>query len=95
MVRTTGLEELTKQLKEAQKAVEGLDGTLGTVNFNPHDPESIEAAIVEVEALIDDRLGAYSSNPIIGPMSDELKEKYRQGILEKAAEARTKGDDDE
>ena len=95
MFKITGLDALTKQLKEAERALEGLDGTLGTVNFNPHDPESIEAAIVEVEAMIDERLGAYSGNPIVGPMSEELKEKYRQGILERAAEARAEGEDDE
>ena len=94
MFKISGLDELSKQLKEAERALEGLDGTLGTVSFDPHDPESIEAAIIQVEAMIDERLGAYSGNPIVGPMAGEMKEKYRQGILDKAAEARTAGTDE-
>jgi hypothetical protein len=47
-----------------------LDGELGSVNFDPNDPESIEAAIASVEAMI----GAYPSNPFVGPISDKMKE---------------------
>ncbi len=41
-----------------------------------------------MEATIEERLGAYSSNPIIRPLADELKEKYRQAIIDRAAAAR-------
>ncbi len=91
MIKITGLDKLQRNLKDAQKALEALDGELGTVNFNPHDPASIEAAIHQVERLVDDRVGAYASNPIIGPMADEMKGKYREAILEKAAAARLEG----
>ncbi|PPT40592.1 hypothetical protein XarjCFBP7653_08280 [Xanthomonas arboricola] len=40
-------------------------------------------------------LGEYSSNPIVGPLAEQMKEKYRESILEKAAEARLKSDGDE
>lgn len=93
MIKITGLDGLTKQLKEAEWALKGLDGTFGKVSFDPTDPASIEAAIIQVEAMIDERLGSYSDNPIIGPMIGQLKEKYREGIVDKAAEARTKGSD--
>ena len=66
-----------------------IDGELGVVNFNPHEPESIEAAIQEVEAM-NERLGTYTSNPVIGPLAQEMKQKYRDGIIEHAAEARLK-----
>ena len=72
--------------------MEGIDGELGTVSFNPNDPSSIEAAISEVNRLIDDKLGPYSDNSIIGPMMEEMKEKYREGLLEKAAAARLEGE---
>lgn len=91
MIKITGLDKLQRQLKDAQKALEALDGELGIVNFNPHDPASIEAAIHEVERLVDERVGAYVSSPIIGPMADEMKVKYREAILERAAAARLEG----
>lgn len=93
MFKITGLDSLTRDLKEAQQAVAQIDGDLGTVHFDPHDPASIESAIQEVGRLVDERLGAYASNPIVGPLATEMKEKYRQAIIDKAAAART-GEDD-
>ena len=92
MLKITGLDKLTRELDEAQKAAEALDGELGTVRFNPSDPASIEAAIQEVERLVDERLDSYASNSIIGPLAEGMKEQYRAGILAKAAEARLEGD---
>lgn len=92
MFKIDGLDKLTRDLEQAQKAIEAMDGELGTVSFDPEDPVSIEAAIQEVARLIDERLGSYASNPIIGPMVESLKEQYREGILEKAATARIEGD---
>jgi hypothetical protein len=60
MVKITGLDKLTRTLHDAQKAIAALDGELGAVNFNPHDPGSIEAAIAQMEAMIDERLGDYA-----------------------------------
>lgn len=94
MIKITGLDKLQRELNEASKAMEEVDGELGTVSFNPNDPSSIEAAISEVNRLIDDKLGPYSDNSIIGPMMEEMKEKYREGLLEKAAAARLKGEDE-
>jgi hypothetical protein len=65
------------------------------VKFDPEDPGSIEAAISSMEKIIDDRIGEYTSNSIIGPMAEEMKEKYREAIIAKAAEERLKGDDSE
>jgi len=93
MFKITGLDNLSRDLEDAQKAISAMDGELGSVRFDPHDPASIEAAIQEVEKLIDERLGSYSSNPIIGPMAEGMKEQYRQGIVDKAAAARTGKDD--
>lgn len=92
MFKITGLSKLTHDLADAQRAFEGLDGELGTVSFDPHDPASIEAAIQEVEQLVDERLGAYASNPLVGPLIGQMKEKYREGIVERAAAARLEGD---
>jgi len=92
MIKITGLEKLSNDLDEATKALERLGGELGTVSFDPSDPASIESAIKEVERLVDNRLGIYASNPIIGPLAAGMKEKYREAVLERAAAARLKGE---
>jgi len=95
MFKITGLDKITRDLEQAQKAMAGMDGELGTVKFNPHDPASIDAAVQEVERLVDERLGGYSDNPIVGPMIDAMKEHYRTAIFDKAASARlTDGEND-
>lgn len=96
MVKITGFDKLQRDLKQAQQAMQAIDGELGSVNFDPNDPSSIEAAIASVEQMIDEKIGIYASNPIVGPMIDGMKEQYREGILEKAAEARlAEGDQDD
>jgi hypothetical protein len=88
LVKITGLEGLTKQLEEAQKALAALDGQIGSVNFDPHDPGSIETAILQVELTIDERVGVHARNPIVAPLIEQMKERYREAIIEKAAAAR-------
>lgn len=68
--------------------MESLDGDLGSVTFNPNDPSSIELALQTMTRIIDERVGAYASNSVIGPQAERIKEKYREAILEKAAAAR-------
>ncbi len=93
-MRIKGIDQLTKNLDVAQKALAEIDGELGQVSFNPNDPASIETAIQDVKNTIDQRLGAYSSNPIIAPIIDAMKGRYREGLLEKAATARLGGEQD-
>lgn len=93
MFKITGLSEVSQELETAQKAIAALDGELGTVSFDPNDPSSIEVAIQGMERLIDERLGKYASNTLIGPLTEEMKASYRQSILDKAAEARLGRDD--
>lgn len=90
--KVTGFGQLGRELKEAQETLTQLEGELGTVSFDPDDASSIEAAVQQIEETIDDRLGDYAGNPIIGPLIDGLKEKYREGILERAATARIERD---
>ena len=87
-IEITGFDEFSRQIDDAQKALAALEGELGTVSFNPNDPASIEAAIRQAESTVDNCLGDYASNPIIGPLAEEMKEKYRESIIERAAEAR-------
>lgn len=94
MLKITGLDKLQKDLKEAQRALSELDGELGSVSFNPHDPGSIEAAIQSVYRMVDERAGQYTSNPLIGPLVEQMKDSYRESILQKATEARLQTDED-
>ncbi len=93
MIKITGLDKLQRDLADAQKALAAIDGELGGVRFDPYDPSSIESAITSVEQMIDERVGGYALNPIVGPMIDKMKETYRGAILEKAAAARLEGND--
>lgn len=93
-MKIQGLDKLNRTLSDAQKALSEIDGEIGTVSFDPSDPASIEAAIQDVEKMVDERLGSYASNPIIAPLIDGMKERYREGILDRAAAARLEGDTD-
>jgi hypothetical protein len=88
MIDITGLDKLMLELDEAKKALSAIDGELGTINFDPHDPASIEAAIQDVENMIDERLGSYATNPIVAPIIEQMKESYRAAVIERAAAAR-------
>lgn len=94
-MKITGLDKLQKNVKEAHRALSELDGELGVVSFDAHDPASIEAAIQSVNRMVDQRLGEFSANPIIRPLADQMKENHRERILQKAAEARLKASKDQ
>ncbi|PRA85918.1 hypothetical protein CQ054_10645 [Ochrobactrum sp. MYb29] len=93
-MKISGLDKLNRQLEDAQKAFEELDGELGTVTFSPDDPASIENAIHQVEAMIDERVGRYASNPLVAPLVEAAKSQYREAIIEKSAAARLAGGDE-
>lgn len=95
MFKLTGLDKLQRELAEAQRAMRDIDGELGTVRFDPHDPSSIEAAIQSVNQMVDQRLGQHASNPIVGPMIHQMKEAYRASIVKRAAVARLNPQEDE
>jgi hypothetical protein len=87
-----GFGQLQKQLQMAQDALKRVEGQLGTVQFDPDDPESIERAMRQIDAIIEERLGDYLDNPIIGPLSERMKEKYKEAILEQAQALRLEGE---
>ena len=87
-----GFGQLQKQLQMAQEALKRVEGQLGTVHFDPDDPESIERAMRQINAIIEERLGDYLDNPIIAPLSESMKEKYKEAILEQAQAMRLEGE---
>ena len=90
MIKISGLNELTKQLKEAQTAIASIDGQIGLVTFLDDDPSSIEMAIQEVENMVDSKLSKYKNNPLVAPIILNMKKHYREGIIQRAAESRLK-----
>ena len=88
MFKIEGLDKLQRDLKRVQDAISELDGDLGSVSFNPDDPESIDLAISSMEKLIDEKVAVFEDNDIVASLIDEMKGQYRAMILEKAAEAR-------
>lgn len=87
-MKITGFDKLQREIADAQKAIALLEDSIGSVRFDPADPGSIDAAITAMESMVDERLGDYAKNAIIGPLIPQMKESYRQAIIDKAAEAR-------
>ena len=87
-IKITGLDELQRKLDEASQAFQALDGEMATLRFNPNDPGNIDGAIREMEAAVDAKVAPYAGNALVESVAQQLKEKYRSAILEKAAAAR-------
>jgi predicted nucleotide-binding protein len=82
------LDDLQKQLSDAEKAFRSLDGTIAQLRFNPKEPASIQAAIGQMENAIDERIAPYRSNKLVQSVASQMKQKYREQIEERAARAR-------
>lgn len=78
MIELKGFGDLARVLSDAQKAIAGLDGDIGTISFNPHEPASLEAAIARMEALIDERLRGYERNPIVKDLAAQANPRGRR-----------------
>lgn len=83
-----GLDKLLWELDQFSKVISELDGDICEVRFDPDDPASIEQAIGQMEAAIDERASSYNGNELVMSVVEEMKEQYREAILEKAAEVR-------
>jgi hypothetical protein len=88
-IKITGLDQLGRQLTDASNALSALDGEITSVRFNPGDPASVEAAIGQVEDAIDAKIAPYRGNAMVESIAAGMKEKYREQLLERAAEERS------
>jgi hypothetical protein len=86
--KITGLDKLQNQFKNAERAMRSLDGTIASVNFDPNEPASIQAAIAQMENAIDEKIAPYRGNPIVQNVASQMKKTYREQIFERAAFAR-------
>ncbi|REE18354.1 hypothetical protein B0G71_1362 [Paraburkholderia sp. BL27I4N3] len=81
-----GLDGLVRQLKDAARAFESLNGDIAQVPVVPGDQASVQAAIGQMEAAIDRKAAPYRGNPFVDPVVKVLKEKYREHIIERGRE---------
>lgn len=94
MIKITGLDALTKKMDQLARFAEEMDGELATVAFDPTDPSSIETAVSEMEAAIDQKVVSYEGNDMVANLVEQMKANLREQILEKAAAARLEGDNE-
>ena len=90
-MKIKGLDHLQRELGDFQQAAENLDGEIAKVSFNPADPQSIELAIQRMESAVDEKVGSAGNSELMINLTQELKERYREAILEKAARTRSEG----
>lgn len=81
-----GLDKLQRELKDAQRALQSLDGTITTLKFDPEEPASVQAAIRQMETAIDSKTAPYRKNAMVMQIADAMKEEYRKAIRDQKAE---------
>ena len=81
----SGFDDLQKTLEDAQRAMQSLDGELATLRVDPNNPQ---AAIAEMERLIDEKLARYKGNPIVDRIAEGSKETFRNRILQSVEDAK-------
>jgi hypothetical protein len=79
--KLTGLGELTKNLEQLKRA---LDGEVACLKFDANSGEGVERAIRHVEQRVDIKVAAYISSPGAREIATELEAEYRKTILQKA-----------
>ena len=92
-VKVTGLDGFMKELAEVQKAFGSTEEKIAELRFSPDDPHSIQAAIAQMEAAVDEKTARYRSNPLVMQLGNGMKETYRKAILDKAAEGQAEKPD--
>lgn len=81
-----GLDDFARELEEASRAFESLNGEIAHVQVVPGDPASVQAAIDQIEAAIDEKAAPYRGNPFVEPVVKALKERSREHIIERSQE---------
>ena len=92
ILKITGLDKLQKELNDLANAARALDGEIGNFTFNPNDPTSVENAVVQMEQAIDAKVGAYRGSDAVENLINQMKERYREEIYNRAAKARAEGE---
>ena len=70
-----GLNKLQRGLREASDALKALDGKIGSVHFSPNNAASVDAAVSEVNSMIDDGVARWEDNALVKQVASGLKER--------------------
>jgi len=68
------------QMREAEPVLKRLDQEMEMINFDPAVPSSVESATQRVMDIIDELLGGFQINRILGPLANQLKAQYVERI---------------
>jgi hypothetical protein len=82
--KLTGLSEVTRNMEQLKRA---LDGAVEKASFDPFNRLDVERAIREIEMKVDLKMAPYISNPGAREIAAGLKDEYRKAILQKAEAA--------
>lgn len=94
-MKLQGFRELEKELKALQNAAAALDGDIAEITCDANDPSSIDSAMAQINAAVDERVRGIPQTPTVKKFVSSLKEKFRQHLLDKALETRTKNSADD
>lgn len=84
----SSLEKLRAQIQNAEPVLQRLDLEMERIEFDPLVSASVAAANARVTGLIDKLLAGFDGNPILGPLAEQLKAQYLEGIQAQVSEAR-------
>lgn len=82
-VKSTGIGHLEVYLKELQDAAAVLHLNLTLPEFDPAT-STVEAAIANMESVIDERIAPWKHNQTVLGMAEEAKKRFRAELLKKA-----------
>jgi len=80
-------DEIRHQILDAESVLKRLDIEMEGIVFDPLIPSSVTAAYARVDRVIEHLLARFKANPILGPLTKELKSQYIDGIQAKVAHA--------
>ena len=83
--KLTGLSEVTRNMEQLKRA---LDGAVAKASFDPFNPQDVERVLREIEQKVDFKMAPYILSPGAREIAAGLKEEYRKAILHKAEAAR-------
>ena len=84
-IKIKGLNELQRDLENAQMALASLHGPIAEIAINPNDPASVQEAIRQMEAAVDSKVAPYGNNKLVATVVKAAKEEYRKLLLKRAA----------
>jgi hypothetical protein len=86
VLKIKGLDAMSKNLDALSKALDSL-GTMN-VQFDASDPASIDAAVKNIEAQVDEKVEPWAGTPFVDQIVANTKEQLAGMIFRRAAELR-------